>query len=151
MDKLSLSYLAGFFDGEGSINIIQRTRKHWNPEYALNVAIGQKDGKTLDWMKDNFGGNVYLVKRDGSFFWAISNKNAYKFLKMLLPYLQYKKPQALLAISLYDETPIRKKPIPKSELDRREKIRQELILLHKTIIKSQYAGSTTKRVNPKGM
>jgi hypothetical protein len=143
--------MAGFFDGEGSINITKRMRKHWNPEYTLNIAIGQKDGKTLDWVKDNFGGNVYLVKRDGSFFWAISNRNAYKVLKILLPYLQYKKPQAELVLGFYDGCLSRKRPIPKDELSRRETIRQELIQLHKTIIKSQYVGSTTKRVNPKGM
>ena len=152
MDKnLILAYTAGFFDGEGSINITKRMRKHWNPEYTLNIAMGQKDGKTLDWIKDNFGGNVYLVKRDGSFFWAISNKNAYEMLKILLPFLQYKKPQAELAIKFYDDRISLKRPIPKEESARRESIRNELIAMHKSIIKSQYAGSTTERADPKGM
>ena len=149
--NLILAYTAGFFDGEGSINLLKRNRKHWNPEYVLMVAMGQKDGKTLDWIVDNFGGNVYLVKRDGSYYWAVSNKKAYVFLKKLIPYLQYKKPQAELAMKFYDEGIGRKRPIPESELKRRESIRNELMAMHKSIIKSQYAGSTTKRVNPKGM
>jgi hypothetical protein len=115
------------------------------------VAMGQKDGKTLDWIVDNFGGNVYLVKRDGSYFWAVSNKKAYTFLKTILPYLQYKRPQAELALKFYDDGIGRKNPIPKSELERRESIRNELMAMHKAIIKSQYAGSTTKRADPKGM
>ena len=151
MDKLVLSYAAGFFDGEGSINLLKRNRKHWNPEYTLMVAMGQKDGKTLDWIVDNFGGNVYLVKRDGSYYWACSNQKAYNFLKILIPYLQYKKPQAELALKFYDEGIGRKRPIPVEELSRREGIRQELMSLHKAVIKSQYAGSTTKRADPKGM
>lgn len=138
-----LSYIAGFFDGEGSINLLTRKRKNWNTEYQLTVAIGQKDGATLDWIKDKFGGNVYLVKRDNSFYWACSNRKAKLFLEQLLPYLQYKKPQAELALTYFDYE--HKKPIPQKELERREKIREGLIMLKKTIIKSKYAGSTTKR------
>lgn len=149
--KLILAYTAGFFDGEGSINILKRNRKHWNPEYVLMVAMGQKDGSTLDWITDNFGGNVYLVKRDGSYYWACSNQKAYKFLKTIIPFLQYKRPQADLALKFYDEASVLKRPIAKSELARRESIRQKIMALHKTIIKSQYAGSTTKRADPKGM
>ena len=153
MNKDKLLYLAGFFDGEGSINIIKRNRPHpKNPEFNLAVAIGQKDGATLDWITDNFGGNVYLVKRDGSFFWAIGNRKAYNFLKIIYPYLQYKKPQAEVAFALFDGRAKRKSGFtPTSELDRRERIRGELRLLHKTIIKSQYAGSESKRIDPKGM
>ena len=143
--------MAGFFDGEGSINILKRERGNWNTEYMLTVAMGQKDGKTLDWVKDNFGGNVYLIKRDGSFFWSCGNNKAIEFLEKIFPYLQYKKPQAEIAFKFYRERPPRTLPIHKLELERRESLRKELMLLHKTIIKSQYAGSTTKRVNPKGM
>ena len=152
--ELTLAYTAGFFDGEGSINLLKSIRKDrgaGNPEYTLTVAMGQKDGATLDWIKDNFGGNVYLVKRDGTFFWATGNKQAAQFLRELLPYLQYKKPQAEAGLRYYDEMPKRTLTTTQSELDRREAIRQELMTLKKTICKSQYAGSTTKRANPKGM
>jgi hypothetical protein len=150
-NEIMLAYMAGFFDGEGSINIIKRNRGNWTPEYTLSVAMGQKDGKTLDWVKDNFGGNVYVIKRDGSFFWLCGNVKAITFLKQLLPYLQYKKSQAELAIKFHEEREPRTIPVSQSELARRERIRQDLVSLHKFIIKSQYAGSTTKRVNPKGM
>ena len=148
--ELMLAYSAGFFDGEGSINLLKSIRKNrgiGNPEYNLTVAMGQKDGATLDWIKDNFGGNVYLVKRDDTFFWALGNRKAIVFLKILLPYLQYKKPQAEAAIKYYEEMPKHTRYTAKTELNRREAIRQELISLKKTIVKSQYAGSTTKRVN----
>jgi hypothetical protein len=152
MNKIQLSYVAGFFDGEGSINILKVIRKRQKaPEYTLMVAIGQKDGKTLDWLSDNFGGNVYLVKRDGSFYWAISNRKAEKLLRQLLPYLQYKKPQAELALTIYDEMPKRTRFMTQSEIERREGIRNKMMELHKTIIQSRCMGSTTKRVNPKGM
>lgn len=153
MTKITLSYVAGFFDGEGSINILKRKRYRWAVEHNLMVAMGQKDGATLDWIKDNFGGNVYLVKRDGSYYWAISNRAAYDFLKKIYPYLQYKKPQAELAFSFYEgkKKSTRYYRVPKEELERREKIRDQIRELHKTIIKSRYAGTTTKRADPKGM
>ncbi len=147
--ELDLSYLAGFFDGEGSINLLTRKRNKWNTEYQITVAIGQKDGATLDWIKDNFGGNVYLVKRDGSFFWACSNRQAKLFLEKLLPYLRYKKPQAELALTYFEY--VRTNPISEKELVRRENIRQGLMNLKKTIIRSKFAATTTKRIDPKGM
>lgn len=143
--------MAGFFDGEGSINISVRKRKHFSVEHMLTIAIGQKDGKTLDWIKDTFGGNIHLVKRDGSYFWYCSNKTAYNTLKKIYPFLQYKKTQAEIAFKFYDERGIKHSPVQQKELDRRESMRQELKRLHKTIIKSQYAGTTTKRVNSKEM
>lgn len=151
MDDISLAYIAGFFDGEGSMSIVPRSRKEWNTEYRLWVAIGQKDGETLDFIKENFGGNVYLVKRDGSFYWAISNKNAYNFIKTIYPFLRYKKPQAEIALRFYDEAPNLKRPIPKEELERRETLNQKMRELKHVVVKSQYAGSTTKRTDPKGM
>jgi ribosomal protein L24E len=71
--------------------------------YFLQTAIGQNDGATLDWIQENFGGGVYRVKRDGSYFWTITNKNSYLFLKKIVPYLRYKKPQAEMAIKFYEE------------------------------------------------
>lgn len=150
MNKNNLSYIAGFFDGEGSINILTRKRPK-NIEFTLTVAIGQKDGATLDWIKDNFGGNVYLIKRDGSFYWSISHRNAIIFLKKILPFLQYKKPQALVAIEYYEKMAKRSRITSKKEIARRENARLQLIALKKSFVKSQYAGSTTKRADPKGM
>ncbi len=146
-----LSYIAGFFDGEGSINITVRKRKHFSLEHSLHVAIGQKDGKTLDWIVDCLGGNVSIVKRDGSYFWYCSNTQAYLFLKEIYPYLQYKKPQAEVALKFYEGKNKRTKIVSPKEIERREMLRQELKKLHKTIIKSHYAGTTTKRADPKGM
>lgn len=145
MKDLELAYIAGFFDGEGSICIVARTRGTWNTEHRLWVAIGQKDGATLDTIKENFGGNVYRVKRDDSFYWAISNRNAYNFLKALYPYLQYKKPQAELAFKFYEEGKPLERPISKEELSRRESIREEIKAIKKSIVPSKFAATTTKR------
>ncbi len=140
--ELDLSYLAGFFDGEGSISILKRKKGEWNVSHFLRVSIGQKDGATLDWVKEKFGGNVYLVSRDGSYLWAVTDKNAYLFLKKIQNYLQYKKPQADLAIKFYEERIIgtvkrnRKIPLSQEELSLRESAYEEMKALKKSFIPS---------------
>lgn len=129
-NKLDLSYMAGFFDGEGYVGILKRKRKNWNCEYFIQLSIGQKDGATMNWVVENFGGHLHRVKRDGSFYWISSNKEAYEFLKKITPFLKYKKPQADLAIDFYENRNL-KRPIPKEELDRRESIYQKMKSLKK--------------------
>lgn len=128
--------MAGFFDGEGYIGILKRTRKHWNTEYFIQLSIGQMDGATMDWVVDNFGGHLHRVKRDNSFYWIASNKEAYKILKLITPFLKYKKSQAQLAIEFYENRNL-KRPIPKEELERREDIYLRLKSL-KHIFTSSY-------------
>ena len=142
--ELNLSYLAGFFDGEGSISILKRKKGDWNISHFLRVSIGQKDGATLDWIKEKFGGNVYFVKRDGSYLWAVTDKNAYLFLKKIQNYLQYKKPQADLAIQFYEErimnsrrtTKHKHTSLTEEELVLREIAYEEMKALKKTFIPS---------------
>jgi len=142
-------YMAGFFDGEGCIRINKRKRPV-SPEYTLFVTIGQKDGETIDWLKTTFGGHVHKVKRDGSYIWIVTNKNAHEMLVKITPFLKYKKPQALAALKLagnYRRTRI----VTKQELERRESIYQEVIKLKKVFLPALLAATTTKRTNPEGM
>ena len=129
-NKQDLSYLAGFFDGEGCISILKYSKKaKWNASYFLQAQIGQKYGSTLDWVKENFGGNVYK-KRDQT--WIVTNFKAYEFIKLLMPYLKYKKPQAELAIKFYEERILGAKrkfatePHSKEEIAKREEMLVEM-------------------------
>jgi hypothetical protein len=134
MNDLNLSYLAGFFDGEGCISILKYSKdiSKWNPSYFLQAQIGQKYGSTLDWVKENFGGNVYK-KRDQT--WIVTNNKAYEFIKLLEPYLKYKKPQAQLAIKFYEERIIGAKrkcatqPHSKEEMALREEMLKQMKIL----------------------
>lgn len=132
MDNIKLSYLAGFFDGEGCISILKTTKKNWNPSYFLQAQIGQKYGSILDWIKENFGGNVYK-KRDQT--WIVTNFKAYEFIKLIEPYLKYKNPQAKLAIKFYEERILGAKrqhasiPHSKEEIAMREEMLKQMQIL----------------------
>jgi hypothetical protein len=141
-EMLTLSYLAGFLDGEGCISILKRVKGKWNASYFIQIVIGQKDGQTLDWIQKKFGGRVYIVKRDCSYTWNLTNKKAYEFIKILTPFLKYKKPQAELAIKFYEERLIgnnkrsRKDGLSQEELKLREEMLQEMKLLKTVFVKS---------------
>lgn len=142
-------YMAGFFDGEGCIRINKRIRPV-SPEYSLFITIGQKDGAVIDWLLQTFGGHVHQVKRDNSFIWIVSNKKAHSVLEKITPYLKYKKPQALIALQLARSNRT-KRIIPPEELARREHLYLEVKRLKQVFEPSLFAGSTTKRTDPKGM
>jgi len=128
----NLYYLAGFFDGEGCISILKYKKKDWNPSYFLQVQIGQKYGSILDWVKENYGGNVYK-KRDQT--WIMTNHKAYEFIKLIAPHLKYKKPQAELAIKFYEERILGAKRKHASQPHSIEEIakREEMLVEMKTL------------------
>ena len=102
-DEITSVYMAGFFDGEGCIGLSRRKRSEGWTEYTVRLSIGQNDGAIMDWLKDNFGGMLFNVKRDGSYMWVATNKVAYTILKRITPYLKYKKPQAEIALRFFEE------------------------------------------------
>lgn len=97
--KEKLAYLAGFADGEGHfcVRFIRRRktdiRKFCRPE----IIIMQVNRESLDWCKENFGGNVYSQKRDGTrqeiHRWVLVGQKAVILAKDLEPYLIVKREQ----------------------------------------------------------
>lgn len=126
--------MAGFFDGEGYVGVLKRQRGKYI-EHFVQVSIGQRDGEVMDWIVTNYGGFIHKVKRDGSFQWIASNGVAYRFLKSIYPYLKYKKPQARMAISFFEDKP-NTRNVGESELKRRDKIMQDLKLQKKYFFQS---------------
>jgi len=101
-----LAYIAGFFDGEGSIVIT--TGK--GGRLVMNVVIVQTDRDILEWIRASLGcgGGIYSRSRAGSLgkkeafalqWCGLSAKNV---LLQLLPYLRVKKGKAEIAISFQD-------------------------------------------------
>jgi len=94
-----LSYLAGFFDGEGCISILHNKRSRgWT--FTCTVATAGGYMPTLFCL--NFGGRLRVAqrKRGGHpiTYWVVCHTKALNFLEIILPYLRLKKPQAEVAI-----------------------------------------------------
>ena len=98
----TLEYLAGFFDGEGSIHLKHRDGIPW----AIQVAVGNTDFAVLEEFRRRFGGNIFndeypsgIPWRRKSGRWITSTAADVLFcLRTLLPRLRQKHFQARLGI-----------------------------------------------------
>ena len=105
--EYDLSYIAGFFDGEGSVCITASHRKDRFVEYILQVGIGNTYFPILVYLHKRFGGSLHLnlscQKRKATnkpfLQWCISAGKAVIFLEAILPYLIVKKTQAEVCIA----------------------------------------------------
>ena len=102
--KAKLAYTAGILDGEGTVFLERRvTRKGDYRNYVLTVVISNTNEWLIKWLEFNYGGNVssYQQKHPNrllSWRWRIQATKAMEFLRLVLPYLILKRPQAEIAI-----------------------------------------------------
>jgi hypothetical protein len=109
-DPIFTSYVAGFFDGEGSIQLYMAMRANKNGKDYLRsqlyVSVTQLDPTVLNRLKDEFGGNVYerrpRATKSGEehrrWDWVATSKVALSFLEAIRPYLIVKAEEADCAI-----------------------------------------------------
>jgi len=104
MDTVELAYWAGFFDGEGHIELAYTSPTYANPRgrYAFQVWLDQWTETPDEFfapLLDKFGGRVIPHKKNPNCYrWYISGENGRRFLESILPYLRKKKRVAELGI-----------------------------------------------------
>jgi LAGLIDADG endonuclease len=122
LEELDIAYIAGLFDGEGSINIFRKKNKSGSFSYYLEITITNTDFPVLSWLQSVLGGRVDKtsnIKLQGSRplrRWRASCRDAHRILLTLLPYLRVKKTQAELAIEFQSTVALKVKG-QKSSLD----------------------------------
>src|ERR1700748_3633012 len=99
---ISNKYIAGFFDGEGSVGLYRGTGY-----YALRVCITQVSSTSslalLSELKSRFGGGIYGIGKmkahhRSAVMWSTYSNDACRFLKTIEPFLLLKAAQARVAI-----------------------------------------------------
>jgi hypothetical protein len=96
---LDMAYAAGFFDGEGSINIRNPGSSAKSTGCALAIHVAQASEASLIWLQQRWGGGVRLTKRERPIWeWCLGSRSACLFLQDLLPFLIVKREQAVIAI-----------------------------------------------------
>lgn len=104
MDAVQLAYWAGFFDGEGHIELAYTSPTSANPRgrYMFQVWIDQwteTPDEFFEPLVNNFGGRLIAhKKKPNSYRWYIGGENGKRFLETVLPYLRKEKRRAELAI-----------------------------------------------------
>ena len=104
MKRTDLAYVAGIVDGEGWIGISADHRKR-NPDrpcWRLRVSITNTNEWLMQYLKFAFGGTISIKggRRTGKpcYDLVLNRGKAAEFLKLILPYLKLKRPQAEIAI-----------------------------------------------------
>lgn len=116
MNKITLSYIAGFYEGEGGCYVFTKVN-HYNgkryeyPFGGFTVQISQKYRPIISWIEKTVGfGSVRMRPAGGRFgstgiwYWTCSSRQGTQFLKTILPYMRcpHKIKQARRAIYLYE-------------------------------------------------
>ena len=143
-----LLYIAGFFDGEGSISIGRRGRENYR-WLQLNMTITNTDRAVLEMIRATFGVGCIGLKDSGlktreklsrlaygtrdCFELIWTGRQAESVLRELYPYLRVKKGQAEIALrfrSTYGQKWSRK-TVPPDVLETRETDKRQLTALNK--------------------
>jgi hypothetical protein len=104
------AYLAGFFDGDGCVNIAtHRIPGSISPIYYMQVIFSQATREVLDRIQTLLGyGKVYKLREAKGkatrplFAYIVNGKQAERTLCLMLPYLYIKKEQAEVALQFRD-------------------------------------------------
>jgi hypothetical protein len=94
--QYSKQWIAGFFDGEGSVSISRRKRGNFI-EHHMSVQIGQNDRECLDGIANIYGGTIH---QSGCWRWRCHGTVLERFLKDILPYSIVKRDQIEVALKM---------------------------------------------------
>lgn len=138
LNNEDLAYIAGFFDGEGSVTIHENWRpspRGKSPNHTLQVSIGNTDASVLIWVHSMFGGSLTTRKpRPGHRIvtqWIIRSNGAAKFLATIRPFLRMKTKQADIALTFQNgKVRHRRNQLTKEEIEFREEKRIAIRILN---------------------
>lgn len=107
---MDLSYVAGFFDGEGSIGIYKNGSGNYFLRTQMTQNINPVVTEVFTELHERWGGNLSLMRHDRyqrgtAYNWQLNGKRAADFLREVLPLLRLKREQAEVAINWIDTRP----------------------------------------------
>ena len=99
MTPIELAWAAGFWEGEGSVQIAKSVN------YSLQVNVTNTKLPPLNLYQQEWGGNLRehaqpTTTHARSFQWIVTNWNAARFLKAIRPYLVYRHEQVNTGLAL---------------------------------------------------
>jgi len=160
-EDITLAYIAGIIDGEGSIRIQKSSEKDWNCKYTPMISLVNTNIEVVELVASFLGGTKIHTHNPSKYGYP-NRKICYQtckagstsvaiILKKLLPYLMIKRRQAELLIE-YSDNLVSARGIGKrmkngryimggrkrtpEENERREKIYQELKSIHNYITRN---------------
>lgn len=139
-DPVLYAYLAGFFDGEGTIYIYDRSDPHTKANgdivvynyKRLGITVGNNDKSATELFRKTFRGSVVTYSATENtlerYLWKSTDWTAAQALRKMLPYLRTKQKRAQLAIEL-QRTMLRggdKKGLPPDIIEKRNELHRAI-------------------------
>lgn len=96
MTEVDRAYIAGLFDGEGSVSFVFKKAKNGKRYGKLYARISNTDRKVLEWIKETLGfGFIVSTKMPKPnckpcYDFVVAYEKARKFLAIVQPYLKIK-------------------------------------------------------------
>lgn len=103
-------YLAGLFDGEGSVILSKLISKRSGAvSYTIGCSLPNTYHDAVVWVQETFGGSLQKRRRRemgwrDCWVWCTWSTGAYRTLQRIAPFLRIKHRQARLAIEFYERT-----------------------------------------------
>jgi hypothetical protein len=124
-----LSYIAGFLDGDGCINLQIVRRKDYKLGYQIRPSVtffqSTINRFLLEWLKSTLGVGFIRDRKDGVSEYAIVEVDSVlKVLSQLRPYIRLKMKQCDLTISVAQELSRSKRLEPRDFLELARKVDQ---------------------------
>lgn len=106
MNEVTLAYLAGLFDDEGSIRIAKRTTRK-KPHHYPQVKITITNREIIEFIRDFFAcGSIRIENRNPkwktAYQWQVTDSKAIEVIKQLYPYLKLKKKKAEIVLKFWE-------------------------------------------------
>lgn len=134
---IDIIYIAGLFDGEGYITI--QKPHSGSRSHVLEIGICNTNKEIIDFVHNVLKvGHVDIKTYSNEkwrplYRWIANSRQALKVLEKILPFLKVKKKQAELAIEFQKNIKRISFRISSEELNRREKLREQITLLNRGI------------------
>ncbi len=148
LTKIDLAYIAGFLDGDGSLMIQLKSRiKDKLPHRLMFTICFYQDSRheeTLYWIREKLQIGYLFKRNDGMTELRINGYSRVStILRMLLPYLRFKKIQAK---AIYDASRMlcRRKFLRKLSYIEKEKLISQILIVQNENYKSRYKKSETE-------
>ena len=114
MKTITPQYIAGFFDGEGSVGLYHNSGV--NMGACLRTQLTQnktrESTELLSYLRDRYGGNISEQVTGSGFVkynWQLNPRGIKAFLEDIGPWLVLKQTQAQLALHWLDNRPLRRR------------------------------------------
>ena len=108
MNETTLSYIAGFLDGDGSVFFQIVPRPDYKQKFQIRTSIGfyqdTTNVKILEWLKEQIGSGYIRHRKTGiSDYTIVEPKEVKRILTLLQPYVKLKKKQVELGLEILDK------------------------------------------------